>query len=193
MLIIPTSDIYKVCIVITLIGAFILAKNYFPISIQKTSLEGRLQFDGNSFEMKDKIIAKYNAWVGFGLMILGAIIQLVALNLERHTTFADLKGRSVLFGSGLNTISTIAALFIILRIAIFVSDFCSRREYFPFLKDREKNNFESAIKKIHDTNPEMVKDAKRGINQQFLLFDIKIKKNASYDEKIQKLREEVFR
>lgn len=193
MLMIPTSDIYKVCIVITLIGAFILAKNYFPISIQKASLEGRLQFGGSSFEMKDKIIAKYNAWIGFGLMLLAAFIQFMAINLERHTTWADLKGRSVLFSSGFNAIATIAALFLILRIAVFVTDFASRREYFPFLREREKNNFESDVKKIHDANPEMVKDAQKGIDQQFLLFDIKVKKDASYDEKIHKLREEVFR
>ena len=74
MLIIPKSDITKIGIFIGLIGAFILAKNYFPLSIERMSLEGRMQFGGNSFIMKNKIIAKYNAWVGFSLVAIATIM-----------------------------------------------------------------------------------------------------------------------
>ena len=92
MLFIPTSDIAKIGILIGVLGAFILAKNYFPISAEKVLLEGGLQLGGSSFEMKSKIITKYNAWVGFGLIAVSAIIQFAAINLGRYTTFIDLKG-----------------------------------------------------------------------------------------------------
>lgn len=193
MLLIPTSDLTRVGVLIGLLGAFILAKNYFPVSVEKVSLEGRVQFGGNSFEMKDKIIAKYNAWIGFGLVLLSVIVQVVSMNLEKYTTWADLKGRSVLFGSWFNSITTITVLILLLRITVFITDTGARREYFPFLKAREKENFENDIKKLSDKNPEIIKDAQRGIDQQLMLFDIKFKKNCTYDDKIHKLKEEVFK
>ena len=193
MLTVPTSDIMKIGIVIGLLGAFVLAKNYFPISVEKVSLEGRIQFGGSSFEMKNKIIAKYNAWIGFSLVALSAVIQFIAINLDKYTTFADLKGRTVLFGSWLNTIATIAVFVILLRIMVFITDHGARREYFPFLQDREKNNFANSVSKLKDSKPEVVKEAEKGIDQQLILFDIKVKKNCSYDKKVQKLREDVFK
>ena len=193
MLIVPASDIMKIGILIGLLGAFVLAKNYFPLSVEQVALEGRLQFGGSSFEMKDKIITKYNAWVGFGLVVLSVIIQFVALNLDKYTTFADLKGRSVLFGSWFNTTATIAGLILLTRITIFVTDIGARHEYFPFLKEREKTNFENDVQKLTDKNADMVKDARKGIDQQLALFDIKPQKLWSYDDKIRKLKEDVYK
>lgn len=192
MLIVPSSDIMKIGILIGLFGAFVLAKNYFPISVEKVSLEGRLQFGGNSFEMKDKIIAKYNAWVGFFLVALSVIIQFIALNLEKYTTFIDLKGRSILFGSFFNIITTIAILIVLIRIIVFITDFGAKSEYFPFLKEREKANFENDVKQLTDKNMDIVKDAQKGIDQQLSLFDIKAQKGWSYDDKIRKLKENVY-
>ena len=193
MLIVPASDIMKIGILIGLLGAFVLAKNYFPLSVEQVALEGRLQFGGSSFEMKDKIITKYNAWVGFGLVVLSVIIQFVALNLDKYTTFADLKGRSVLFGSGFNITATIAALILLTRITVFATDIGARHEYFPFLKEREKNNFENDIQKLNDKNADVVKDAQKGIDQQMALFDIKPQKRWSYEDKIRKLKEDVYK
>lgn len=193
MLAVPTSDIMKIGILIGVLGAFILAKNYFPVSVEKVSLEGRLQFGGSSFEMKNRIIAKYNAWVGFSLVALSAIIQFIAINLNKYTTFADLKGRTVLFGSWFNAVATIALFVLLLRITVYVTDHGARREYFPFLQEREKNNFTNSVNKIKDSNPEAVKEAEKDIDQQLMLFDIKVKKDWSYDKKIQKLQEEVFK
>lgn len=193
MLPVPTSDIMKIGILIAVLGAFVLAKNYFPISTEKASLEGRLQFGGNSFEIKNKIIAKYNAWVGFTLIVLSAIIQFISINLDKYTTFADLKGRTVLFGSWLNIITTISVFILLFRIIVFITDFGARREYFPFLQDRERNNFSNSVSRLKDARPEVASEAQRGIDQQILLFDIRIKKDLSYDKKVQKLREEVFK
>lgn len=193
MLLVPVSDISKVAIVLGLLGTFILAKNYLPVSMDKVLSEGRVQFGGNSFEMKDKIIQKYNAWVGFSLVILSVIIQWTALELAKFTTWGDLKGRTVLFGSLLNAISTIAIFVILLRVTLFITDWGARREYFPHLQEREKVNFEKSIVNINHQNQDIAEDAKKGIDQLLRLFDIKAKKDSSYEAKIQKLREAVFK
>lgn len=193
MLPVPTSDIMKIGILVGVLGAFILAKNYFPVSVEKVSLEGRLQFGGSSFEMKNKIITKYSAWVGFSLVIVSAIIQFIAINLNKYTTFADLKGRTVLFGSWFNVVATVALFVLLFRITVYMTDHGARREYFPFLQERERNNFTNSVNKLKDSNPEVVKEAEKGIDQQLMLFDIKAKKDWSYEKKIQKLREEVFK
>lgn len=192
MLVLPVSDISKIAIVLGLLGTFILAKNYLPIKMEDVVSEGRIQLGGNSFDMKDKIIAKYTAWVGFLLVILSVIIQWSALELDKFTTWGDLKGRTVLFDSPLNAISTIAVFVIVLRISLFITDWGARKEYFPRLQEREKANFENSVKNLNNQNQDMAEDAKKGIDQLLRLFDIKIKKNSNYETKIQKLRESVF-
>ncbi len=193
MLPVPVSDISKVAIILGLLGAFILAKNYLPVKMDDVLVLGRLQLGGNSFDMKDKIIQKYNAWVGFSLMILSALIQWSALELNKFTTWNDLKGRTVLFGSPFNTITTIAVFIILLRLVMFITDGGAMREYFPHLKKREKVNFDNAVANIDSQKQDMAEDAKKGVDQLLRLFDIKVKKDSSYEDKIQKLRESVFK
>jgi|GEM_PF-2846189 len=193
MLPVPVSDITKIAIVLGLLGAFILAKNYLPTSIDKVVLEGRLQFGGSSFEMRDKIVQKHNAWVGFILVIFSVILQWSALELDKFTTWGDLKGRTVLFGSPFNSIATIALFIILLRVSVFITDWGARREYFPYLKDREKPNFERASADINNSNKETAKDAKEEIDQLLLLFDVKVKKDSGYGDKIAKLQADVFK
>ena len=193
MLKIPPNDILIIGLSITVLGGFIFAFNYFGIDVERASLEGRLQFGGSSFDMKNKIIAKYHAIIGFSLIAIGFITNLVyILVLQKHTTFNDLRGRSIFFGSWWNALATIAVLFIILRSSIFLTSYLSRRRYFPFLQKREINNFQNNVKRLNNNKEETVDEAKRGIDQLLLLFDIKVRKNYTYDMKIKELKDKVF-
>jgi len=194
MLKIPPNDIMIIGLLISLIGGFILAKNYLPLNMEKVELEGRMQFGGNSFDMKSKIITKYNAWVGLIFFTLGILISITCVFLQKYITYADLRGRSLLFNSIFNTITTIAVFLIVLRVAVFLTEKLPKCEYVPYLKEREKDNFDRAIKNLNEKsdNENVVKDEQREIDQLLILFDLKVRENLTYDDKISVLKREVF-
>ncbi len=121
------------------------------------------------------------------------MIQWSVLELEKFTTWGDLKGRTVLFNSPFNTITTFAIFIILSLVSLFVTNWGARREYFPRLQEREKVNFDNSVANINNQNKDMAEDAKKGIDQLLRLFDLQVKKDSSYEVKIQKLREAVFR
>jgi len=196
MLKIPPNDILIIGLAITVIGGLILSINYFGFDVNKMSLEGRMQLGGNSFDMKNKIIAKYHAVVGFTLIVIGFILNLIyILFLQRYITYSDLRGRSVFFGSMLNILTTVAVLFVIFRGSLFLTHYLSRRVYYPFLQKRELSNFNNTVEDYagKKDNKEILKDTKKGIDQLLALFDIKVRKNYTYDMKIKELRKKVFK
>ena len=169
--------------------------NYFGITVKQARLEGRVQFGGNSFDIRDKIISKYTAWMGFSLFALGSIFNITFIFLQKYTTYKDMGGRSLLFGSILNTLATVAVLVIIFRGAIFTAKFLPRREYFPVLKRIELNNFNNAVRDLTEKkdDPDRVAVGQKMIDQLLYMFDIKVPMNYAYEMKIQELREKVFK
>ena len=189
---IPPNDILTIGLCIGLIGGFILSKNYFKMTASHVILEGRLQLGGNSFDMKNRIIDRYHALIGFPLFATSIIINIIyIIFLQKHTTFE----RSLFFGSSLTTLTTIAILFLVLITAMFSINSFSKREYLPLLLNRERDNFNHALTSWNQISKDTgeIKELEKEIDQLLSLFDIKLQANIGYDRKLKILKEKVFK